>query len=148
MSDISIAYDHGVASRLALGPLGELLVIVTTPSAGLPVGTRFEAIGNDLRSTQDQPIAWLGLNGSRAPSVRERSEASSRPRVGQRGPSLQEQQEQVEEAAAECEACRREQERAPVDVISRSVVVRGVEISWTTPVESDPSGLARAHPSP
>jgi len=97
-----------MGSRLALDSLGRRICIITTPSPRLEVGTRLL-----VRET------WTARQTGRVPTARER--ATARPPYqarNSRQPKEEAPEDELDEAAG-LEACRREQQREPVDLIGR-----------------------------
>jgi hypothetical protein len=101
-----------VSSRLVVGRHGELLVMVTTPSVGLPTGMVFIAIGNSIAGN----IGWLGHTKARAPTAQERTERRGGAASRRAAPPVV--PDELLEPAAAIEAARVEQERRPVDVLA------------------------------
>jgi hypothetical protein len=102
---------YSMSSRLALDPQGRKIVIVTSSTDGLPIGHVYLVVD------------WNGFftPPGRAPTARERAEArppyESNSAKRARLQRVEVPDDELDEQAA-VEAARREQQRAPVDLIN------------------------------
>jgi hypothetical protein len=103
-----------VSSRLAVDGQGRQVVVVTTPAPFLQVGQRFPVVDELVKLN-----TWARSTG-RPPTAQEMAQARPPyvdPRTGKRREERDEGDWMDEKAALE--ACRREQQREPVDLIGR-----------------------------
>lgn len=101
---------------------GRPIVIVTSPTViDLPVGTIFRMLGDTVLTIVDgdqKLFAWQGKSG-RPPTAHEQASArGTYSATGSRRERRQQPDDDLDDAAA-IEACRREQEREPVDLLAR-----------------------------
>jgi hypothetical protein len=105
-----------MSSRLAVDQRGRTVVVITTPSVLLRVGMSFPVIDALELNT------WLKAHG-RAPTAKERGEA--RPpyeSTRKRREALEAPEDDLLDEQAALEACMREQQREPVDLIGRAAI--------------------------
>ncbi len=101
---------------------GHPIVIVTSPTIiDLPVGTIFRMLGDTVLTIVDgdqRLFAWQGKSG-RPPTAHEQSSArGAYSAAGSRRQREQQPDDELDDAAA-IEACWREQEREPVNLLAR-----------------------------
>jgi hypothetical protein len=103
-----------MSSRLAVDPQGRTVVVVTSPSPFLCVGQRFPVVDSLLLNS------WDTLRG-RPPTAREQAEARPpyRSDVGL-APAREVPDDELLDEQAALEACIREQQSEPVDLIGRA----------------------------
>jgi hypothetical protein len=105
-----------MSSRLAVDQRGRTVVVVTTPSPCLCVGMRFPVVDAIELNT------WLRGHG-RPPTAREQAEAKlpyRSPNAIRRELAREAPDDDLLDERAALEACRREQQREPADLIGRA----------------------------
>ena len=103
-----------MSSRLAVDRHGRTVVAITTPSPALEVG-------DWLLVVDRVELGWLARPG-RAPTARERATARPpyrSPNAVRRELAREAPDDELLDEQAALEACRREQQREPVDLIGR-----------------------------
>jgi len=105
-----------MSSRLAVDGNGRAVVVVTTPAPCLEVGMRFPVVDAIELNT------WLTARG-RPPTAREQAEARPpyrSPNAVRRELAREAPDDELLDERAALEACRREQQREPADLIGRA----------------------------
>jgi hypothetical protein len=105
-----------MSSRLAVDGHGRAVVVVTTPSPCLEVGMRFPVVDAIELNT------WLTQPG-RPPTAKEQAEARPpyvSPNPSRRAAKREDLDDELLDERAALEACIREQQREPADLIGRA----------------------------
>jgi hypothetical protein len=104
-----------MSSRLAVDQRGRTIVVITSPTPFLYVGQRFPVVDSLLLNSWD-------TSRGRPPTAREQAEARPpyRSDVGLAPAREAPNDDELLDEQAALEACMREQQREPVDLIGRA----------------------------